>query len=106
MVTRSPVPNSSVTGTKSPATNSPETGTPPSVARFTRPPTGILIGEKDPGWRVLPSAPASESKVVSFSWSLLASEAMKVPESSWADTITAPSTSTEASRLLAPAAGV
>ena len=106
--TRSPLPKVTVTGTKLPAVNEPVTGMPPffSVARLTRPPSSISIGEKESAWMVLPPAPASDSTVAFSSVLLLEKVAMKVPESSCPDTITAPSTSTWASRLLTPDAGV
>ena len=101
----SPLPNVMVTGTKSPAVNEPVTGMPPSSARLSRPLRGTVMGSNDSASSVVPSAPESDSTVAS-STSLFENEAMNVPLSSWPDTMTAPSTSTFASWLLTPAAGV
>ena len=95
-----------MTGTKSPRLKLPETWNPPSVARFARPPGSSLTGENDSTWMVLPPAPASDSTVFFFVALLLEKVAMNVPSLSCFATITAPSTSTEASRLLTPDAGV
>ena len=76
------------------------------VGRLRAPPRWIVRGGKSRNFSTVPARRDQDSKSTDFCWSLLDSEAMKVPEPAWPDTTTAPSTSTSPSRLLAPVAGV
>jgi len=76
----------------------------PASARLTRPPAGTVIGEKPSTW-TLDWAPGAMSVTLALlPWSLLENDVMSVPEPCWAETMTALSTSTAASRLVVPAA--
>ena len=97
----------SVSSTKSPASKSPVTWMPPSSARLTQPPGGDLDRARSSATCSVVAAGAGQRLEGDRlgRWSLLASEAMKVPEPSWAETITASSTSTCRRGRWCPSAG-